>query len=308
MRAPKYLPLFFIIPILVSCNTSYDKGQPIDVEITLESPFEENLRDKLKRMVSEKTEEPVCKFFYIAGSLEEDSYAYVFTGSMTEESAVNSFQGELWYVNRQECILLMDKIESYRFEPEIIEANHLLYQINTTLPESAKSYIWAVNGHKPQLVLETSDSCFMDNGLLASVKTFNSMSAGGRIWQRFYLYWDSEKQSYQTYTKKRITEEEFLSYENAREIRDRVEIAIEEDIQQSEAADLDRGSHFEYDYIQCDNGIIYVNYIRTGKQDMLYFYSILSEQNGTVFLEERKHFDTYEKGYMEEDIYPENDI
>lgn len=308
MKNYKYLPLIFVIFILVSCNASYDKGQLTDVDITLESPSEEDLRDKLKRMVSEKTEEPICKFFYIAGSLEEDSYAYVFTGKMVEETAVNSFQGELWYANGQNCILLMDKIETYRFEPVIIEANHyLLYEINSTLPGTAKSYIWAVNEHMPQLVLETSGSCFMDNGLLASVKTETRISAGGRIWKRYYLYWDSEKQSYQTYALKRITEEEFLSYENAQEIRNQVEMAIEEDIQKSDAADLYSGSHFEYNYTQCDNGIIYVNYVRTCNKDSLYFYSILTERNGTVFLEERQHFDTYEKGYMG-DVYPKDDI
>lgn len=306
MEVYKYLPLVFVILLLASCNMSYNKGQSIDVDITLESSSKEGLRDKLKQTVSEKTEEPVCKFFYMEGSLEEDSYAYVFTGKMTEELEVNSFRGELWFVNGQDCILLTDEIEAYRFEPVVIEANHhLLYQTNSTSPESAKSYIWAVNEHNPQLVLETSGFCFMDHGLLASVKTFISMSAGGRVWQRDYLYWDSEKQSYRTYSKKRITEEEFLSYENAREIRDSVKIAIEEDLQKSDAGDSRSENHFEYHYLQCDNGILYVNYIITGNKDILYFYSIFKEQNGTVFLEERPYFDLYEKGYMEEDIQPE---
>ena len=194
----------------------------------------------------------------------------------------------------------MDEIETSTFEPIIIEENnHLLLNVGSDLPGSAKSYIWAVNDHKPQLVFEASGSCFIDNGLLASVKSFISNSAGGRIWQRYYLYWDHNKQNYQYYDVKEITEEEFLSYENAQTARDEVEIAIKEDIKQSlHRADLNVGSHFDYNYFKCGNGIIYVNYIITTDSDTLYYYSILMERNGIVVLDERQHYDLYEKGYM----------
>lgn len=233
---------------------------------------------------------------------EEDSYAYVFTGEMVEESGDTMFQGALWYANRQDSILLMDKIETFAFEPVMIEENnHLLLNISSNLQESAKSYIWAVIDHKPQLVLETFDSCFIDNGLLASVKSFISNSAGGRIWQRYYLYWDYNKQSYQNYDIKEITEEEFLSYENAQTVRDEVEAAIKEDSKQSlHSVDLNVGSHFDYSYFKCDNGIIYVNYVITTDSDILYYYSIFMERNGSVVLEERQYYDVYEKGYVVE--------
>lgn len=302
MKECKYLPLVLVIFILTSCNLSYRKGTLRDVEMTqAETSAEEEFKDKLKRMVLEKTQDPVCAFLYIDGSREEDSYAFVFTGKMMEEYANKSFQGELWYVNGQDCILLTDEIETDSFEPVILETNHhLLYQTSSSLPGSAESYIWTVKERKPQLFLETLGSCFMDNGLLAFVQTSAAIKEGGRSWRRYYLYWDSEKQSYQRYGSKRITEEEFLSYENAQEVRDQVEIAIEKDIQESDAADLKSESHFEYSYIKCDCGIIYVNYIRTGNKGTLYYYSILTEREGTVILEERQHYDTYEKGYMEE--------
>ena len=151
------------------------------------------------------------------------------------------------------------------------------------------------------MVLETSSSFFLDNGLLASVKSFISNSAGGRIWQRYYLYWDYNKQSYQNYDVKEITEEEFLSYENAQTARDEVEAAIKEDSKQSlHSVDLNVGSHFDYSYFKCDNGIIYVNYVITTDSDILYYYSIFMERNGSVVLEERQYYDVYEKGYVVE--------
>ena len=302
----KILWLITIVLLATSCNISNHNESAIDENVLDENAtqfeifYEEDLKGQLKRLVQEKTEQPVFAFYDYIGSKEEDSYAYVFSGEMVEESGDSMFQGALWYANRQDSILLMDKIETFTFEPVMIEENnHLLLNVGSDLPGSAKSYIWAVNDHKPQLVFEASGSCFIDNGLLASVKSFISNSAGGRIWQRYYLYWDHNKQSYQYYDVKEITEEEFLSYENAQTARDEVEIAIKEDIKQSlHRADLNVGSHFDYNYFKCGNGIIYVNYIITTDSDTLYYYSILMERNGTVVLDERQHYDLYEKGYM----------
>ena len=301
MRINRILWLITIVLLLTSCNISNNNENVIDENATqFEILYEEDFEEQLKRVVQKKTEQPIFAFYEFIGSKEEDSYAYVFTGEMVEEFEDTMFQGALWYANRQDSILLMDKIETSSFEPEIIEENkHLLLNVSSNLQGSAKSYIWAVNNHEPQLVLETSSSCFLDNGLLASVKSFISNSAGGRIWQRYYLYWDHNKQSYQYYDVKEITEEEFLSYENAQTARDEVEIAIKEDIKQSlHRADLNVGSHFDYNYFKCGNGIIYVNYIITTDSDILYYYSIFMERNGTVVLDERQHYDLYEKGYM----------
>ncbi len=302
----KILWLITIVLLATSCNISNHNESAIDENVLDENVtqfeifYEEDLKGQLKRLVQEKTEQPVFAFYDYIGSKEEDSYAYIFTGEMVEEFGDTMFQGALWYANGEDSILLMDEIETSTFEPIIIEENnHLLLNVGSDLPGSAKSYIWAVNDHKPQLVFEASGSCFIDNGLLASVKSFISNSAGGRIWQRYYLYWDHNKQSYQYYDVKEITEEEFLSYENAQTARDEVEIAIKEDIKQSlHRADLNVGSHFDYNYFKCGNGIIYVNYIITTDSDTLYYYSILMERNGIVVLDERQHYDLYEKGYM----------
>ena len=302
----KILWLITIVLLATSCNISNHNESAIDENVLDENAtqfeilYEEDLEGQLKRLVQEKTEQPVFAFYDYIGSKKEDSYAYIFTGEMVEEFGDTMFQGALWYANGEDSILLMDEIETSTFEPIIIEENnHLLLNVGSDLPGSAKSYIWAVNDHKPQLVFEASGSCFIDNGLLASVKSFISNSAGGRIWQRYYLYWDHNKQSYQYYDVKEITEEEFLSYENAQTARDEVEIAIKEDIKQSlHRADLNVGSHFDYNYFKCGNGIIYVNYIITTDSDTLYYYSILMERNRTVVLDERQHYDLYEKGYM----------
>lgn len=306
MRIKKFLWLITIVLLATSRNISNHNESAIDENVLDENAtqfeilYEEDLEGQLKRLVQEKTEQPVFAFYDYIGSKEEDSYAYIFTGEMVEEFGDTMFQGALWYANGEDSILLMDEIETSTFEPIIIEENnHLLLNVGSDLPGSAKSYIWAVNDHKPQLVFEASGSCFIDNGLLASVESFISNSAGGRIWQRYYLYWDHNKQSYQYYDVKEITEEEFLSYENAQTARDEVEIAIKEDIKQSlHRADLNVGSHFDYNYFKCGNGIIYVNYIITTDSDTLYYYSILMERNRTVVLDERQHYDLYEKGYM----------
>lgn len=64
-----------VIFILTSCKIFYRKGTLRDVEMTqAEASAEEDFKDKLKRMVLEKTEDPVCAFLYIDGSREEDSY------------------------------------------------------------------------------------------------------------------------------------------------------------------------------------------------------------------------------------------
>ena len=185
MRINRILWLITIVLLLTSCNISNNNENVIDENATqFEILYEEDFEEQLKRVVQKKTEQPIFAFYEFIGSKEEDSYAYVFTGEMVEEFEDTMFQGALWYANRQDSILLMDKIETFTFEPVMIEENnHLLFNISSNIQESAKSYIWAVIDHKPQLVLETFDSCFIDNGLLASVKSFISNSAGGRIWQ-----------------------------------------------------------------------------------------------------------------------------
>lgn len=291
-----------LIIFLASCkSTSYNENSKSMEMNTLKNSYMEKAQEQLLNRVREKTKEPVCIFFYMDNHPKEDSYAFVYTGEKTEEPAETTFHGSLWYVDNRECVLLMDEIDTSIFEPVILEENkHLLFQTGSKIPGDVKSYIWAVITHKPQLVLDTSSACFVDNGRLANVKTEISISAGGRIWKRYYLYWNSDEQSYQTYMGTRITEERFLSYHNAENVRDYVEAAIKKEIAGSgfPMADMDNEVNVEYDYIKCDNGILYVNYIIACDSNVFYYYSILVEKEGEVILEKRKDYDLYEKGYM----------
>ena len=166
MRINKILWLIPIVFLSISCNISQSTENAIEENFSdenvidenatqVEILYEEDFEKRLKRVVQEKTEQPIFALYDVIGLKEEDSYAYVFTGEMVEESGDTMFQGALWYANRQDSILLMDKIETFAFEPVMIEENnHLLLNISSNLQESAKSYIWAVNDHKPQLVFE----------------------------------------------------------------------------------------------------------------------------------------------------------
>ena len=167
----KNLWLITIVLLATSCNISNHNESAIDENVLDENAtqfeifYEEDLKGQLKRLVQEKTEQPVFAFYDYIGSKEEDSYAYIFTGEMVEEFGDTMFQGALWYANGEDSILLMDEIETSTFEPIIIEENnHLLLNVGSDLPGSAKSYIWAVIDHKPQLVFEASGSGFIDYG------------------------------------------------------------------------------------------------------------------------------------------------
>lgn len=171
---------------------------------------------------------------------------------------------------------------------------HLLFTI-TSDSSTFISYIYSVKEEKPKLVLEKPNICFMDKGRLVIIKTFISNAAKGRIWQRYYLYWDSEKEKYQEYIGRAITEEEFLRYENAQEINNNVETAIKEDIIHSYKEDsIDK---VERDYIKRDNGIINGNYTMFCKENVYYFYTIMIEQDGKIDLE-TKDYNIYENGYI----------
>lgn len=254
--------------------------------------------DLLGAMVQEKTDDPICDFFY----MKDDSgseYAFLFTGVKREENSRISFQGSLWYADAQGCILAQDRIETERFEPVLIEhgaVKHLLFQTSSNLPGDAVSYIWTAKNHKPVLALETPNFCFLDNDKLAIVKTFYSNGAGRRIWQRYYLYWDAKKETYREYKGRAITEEQFLSYENALETRNTVEAAIKKElIEYHNAEQMDR---IEYNYLIRDNGILNINFEFFCGNDVFYYYAILAEKNGQVTLKEWKDYNLYEPGYI----------
>lgn len=300
--------LILIILLLTSCSPEGTGGLITDIFTNLaHTPQSVVTESSLKQALSEKTNLPVCAFFFIEGLEGGDASAFAFTGELSQDVSGDSFEGALWYVDAQDCILLKDNIETIRFEPTMIEnGHHLLFCINSGLPNGSHSYIWAVTEQKPELLFETADSCFVDNGLLAMVKTSISNSAGGRTWQRYYLYWDQDKQSYEVYMGREITRDEFLSYENAWEARDKVESVLKEAIKKNYYNDDNFYiSDTKYKYIQCDNGIIYVNYVMSYHSDVYYNYAIMRERDGTVFLEEREHYDLYEKGnmYANDDFY-----
>ena len=282
-----------IILLLASCSLPEEEGRMTEASFM--------------QILSEKTSSPVCAFFYMEDAEEEDSSAFAFTGELSTDRSGTVFEGALWYVNAQGGLLLQDHIKSTEFEPVMIEnGRHLLFSATSALSDESCSYIWAVDDQKPVLLLETSGFCFMDNGLLAMVRTSLGNQAGGRIWQRYYLYWDQDKHSYEVYMGRELTSSEFLSYEHAWEARAQVESAIREVTEQTyRIGNGGADPEIEYEYIQCDNGIIYVNYIMSYGSDVYYNYAIMREKEGTVFLEERNHYDTYEKGrmYENDDFY-----
>jgi len=164
--------LIATILLLTSCSSG-GKGEPAADIFTNQAHTSQPVvtESSLKQTLSEETSSPVCTFFYIKGSGGEDACAFAFTGELSEDSSGAAFEGALWYVNAQDCILLKDSIETIKFEPTMIEDGlHLLFCISSGLPDDSHSYIWAVTEQKPELLFETSGSCFMDNGLLAMVK------------------------------------------------------------------------------------------------------------------------------------------
>lgn len=313
--------LFFMSVVSCSYSTKKEKNCIERKEINCESTIEDfqiqeeskiNSWEEIEKIVEEKTKEPVCDLFFMNrtedtrefrderfknDTEDKHSTAFVFTGTKRKEEKGINFQGSLWYVDGQDSILLKNNIQIFPYEPVVIENEMVKYLLFTITSDSSTfiSYIYSVKEEKPKLVLETPNICFMDKGRLVIIKTFISNAAKGRIWQRYYLYWDSEKEKYQEYIGRAITEEEFLRYENAQEINNNVETAIKEDIIHSYKEDsIDK---VERDYIKRDNGIINGNYTMFCKENVYYFYTIMIEQDGKIDLE-TKNYNIYENGYI----------
>lgn len=294
----KYKILFIIIGLLVltSCDNSHMRNQSVT---QTETSQEVDYRENLQQMICESSGEPICEVFYFNNTSYEDIYAFVFTGKKEEEKGTVTFQGSLWYADIQSCILLTENIDTFTFNPVVVNNNHLLYQTSSGTPNSSHSFIWAAYDHKPQLVFNTFNFCFIDNELLAMVITSINHSEGGRIWQRYYLYWDSDNQSYQLYLPRKINEEEFLLHKNAQEVRDAIGGEITENLI-GKGIDSQNYSSFQYDYFMCENGIFYINYKTTYNNNTFYYYTILREVDGKIFFEEREDFSMYDSGYIAE--------
>lgn len=195
--------------------------------------------------------------------------------------------------------LLESRIKSVRTLPQILAwgtERHLL------LRQDAgggfwSSMIWEVKEGKPRLLLKLPNYCLPDNSGLAVIKTFISNSAGGRIWQRYYLYWDKEEQRYQEYAAREITEEEFLSLKNAEEVKEQVESAIREEAGEDLITEIQAEN-----YIKRDNGIININYRILCGEGASYRYAILTVREGEIctdILPADSHR-LYEWGYISE--------
>lgn len=100
-----------------------------------------------------------------------------------------------------------------------------------------------------------------------------SNSTKSRIWQRYYLDWDAEKGEYREYKGKKLTEEQFLSYENAQEVKDIVEAEIRKDL--AEYYSSDEFEKTEYEYLIRDNGILNINFRFFCGDSVFYYYTIL---------------------------------
>lgn len=251
-----------------------------------------------REMVQENIKEPVCDFFELQDEHGE-RYAYMFTGRKQEEKGMVSFQGALWYADEQGCILLKDDLMTEDFTPAIIvheKESHLLFQTKSYAANDVVSYIWAMRHQTPELVLEVPYDCFLDHGQLAIVKSFFSNSTKSRIWQRYYLDWDAEKGEYREYKGKKLTEEQFLSYENAQEVKDIVEAEIRKEL--AEYYSPDEIETTEYEYLIRDNGILNINFRFFCGDSVFYYYTILAAEDGAVRLGEWEGFHMFERGYI----------
>lgn len=251
--------------------------------VTGEAETPKTPEETVVRVPAERTKEPVCDIFDMRMSADEAVSSFVFTGEKTYDGAYISFEGALWYVDEKDAIILQDNIELYDYEPQILEyeeEKHLM------LCEAsfgfADTYFWGIRQQKPELLFQTPNSCFLDKGgRLAVVRTYLSNSANGRIWHRYYLYWDEEERRYREVPGYEITEEEYLSYGNAREVRDDVEAALRDEMIWMYGEDsIDR---FEVTgYIKRDNGIINIRYEMDCAGGTEYRYAILEEVDGVI--------------------------
>lgn len=285
--------------ILVSCSGNSAEGQGNSAGSNQEEAGQRtDFRSSLEKDFEAITGETVFGVFCEDFSGEGYSSAFVFADKRPDEDSGAAFQGSLWYMEGKDCILLEEHIEAYNYEPVVLEyekEKHLLYTENSAFPGSAISYIWAVKDHAPKLLLETQNYCFLDNGQLAIVRTLTTDSTNGRIWQRYYLYWDDERQSYKEYTGRAITEEEYLSYENSQEMKDRLQATLEEIIREACKEEITK---VETSYIKRENGIININYSFFCGGNIYYYYARLTESNGKILLETPESYNIYEKGYI----------
>lgn len=268
--------------------------------IPVENEQQMQSQKDLKQKFEAITKETVYDIFYMNEKDEEEKpAAFIFAGSQSFPQDPSVFCGSFWYIDEQECTLLMDNIESSRYEPVVLEnkaSKHLMFVVCSTLPGSSTTYIWRVQDHRPDLIFQADAHCFMDRGGIAAVKSFISNSAGGiRIWQRYYIYWDEQKQSYEEYIGRPMTREEFLTYENAEEMQERVQEAIRKQIPRDYTIDK-----IDVSYLKRDNGIININYHYVSGESSFYYYAMLPSAEGIIELADPTDDNLYERGYINE--------
>lgn len=138
---------------------------PLENEQQLEA--EKDLKQKFEAI----TKETVCDIFYMNDKEEEKPAAFVFAGANSfPENPSAAFRGSFWYIDEQECTLLEDNIESYSYEPMVLEneaSKHLMFVVNSAFPGTSTTYIWRVQDHRPDLIFHARTHCFIDRGDIA---------------------------------------------------------------------------------------------------------------------------------------------
>lgn len=93
-----------------------------------------------------------------------------------------------------------------------------------------------------------------------------------------------------------MTREEFLTYENAQEMQDRVQEAITEII----PLDQETIDEIDINYIKRENGIININYHFVSGERDYYYYAMLPSSEGIIELADPRDYNLYERGYIDE--------
>lgn len=275
------LILFTSFFLLSSCS-SFDDYLKVPGSYLLEL-FEENIEDE------------IYDFFYEDYENNEIYSAFVFTKKKDTEEDDEKFIGSLWYIDEQDCILLMDDIESFHYEPMVIEnedSKHLLFEIFKGLADSSTSYFWAVKDNKPELVFSTPNYCFINDEQLVIVDTYISMSDEGRVWSWYYLYWDSKEQKYKEYVGKEIAREEFISYVNA----ELIDVMLLSTLR-NKFKEID---NVEKQYIKRENGIININYSFLCGEETFYYHVTLSTSNNAIAAADFNDFNIFSQGNIKE--------
>lgn len=257
-----------------------------------------SLEDFLE-LLKQETKEPICDIFYEDFEGNGEYSAFVFTGEKEGEGSFTEFTGSLWYISREGILLLEESLETQRYNPVVLtweEEKHLLL-VKAESIGYVESFFWKVEKNIPLLTERLLCFCYPQGEDLIAVHSFTSEAVGGRIWQRFYLYWDKQEECYQEYVGEKISEEEFLTYENALQLQEEIEQEL-----LMGYADRGKPEYIKREYIRRKNGVVNIQFYFHWKEDTDYYYAVLRENGeGSLKKDEYFCFDADEQGFIQEE-------